>query len=88
MSRKGEFWSYPYHFLGLIEFSSPTELTINCTCSSLDKIIITGRGLDKVALALNGQRLVGIEESASADFAKEGIVVRQISIVKKPAKGA
>lgn len=88
ISRKGEFWSYPYHFVGLVEFTSPTELTVFCTCSSVDRIVITGRGLEKVAKAINGQRLVAITESDSVEFAKDGTVVRKITIEKKPDKGA
>lgn len=86
ISRRGEFWSYPYHLMGLIECASPSGLTIHCTCSSVEKIALAGRGLDRVAMALNGQRLVAITESDSVDFAKEGLVVRQIEIVRRPVK--
>jgi hypothetical protein len=87
ITRKGEYSSYPYAYVGLIECPTPTALTIKCNCSEVSCIEVRGRGLDQVAIVLSSQRLIALTESEHPDYLGSGTVVRSIEILRKESKG-
>jgi hypothetical protein len=80
ISRTGEYWSYPYAYVGLVECPTPELITIHCCDEAVSSIEITGRGLDAVATALYNQRLLAVTESDHADFRQDGVVVAKVLI--------
>lgn len=82
ITRTGEYWSYPYSYVGLIECPSPESLTIHCCDGKVASIEISGRGLDAVAVSLCRQRLIAITESDHVDFRQGGVVVSRVQIIR------
>ena len=80
ISRTGEYWSYPYAYVGLVECPSPEAISIHCNSGEVASIEIRGRGLDAIAVALSSQRLLAVTESDHADFRGQGTVVAALTI--------
>lgn len=88
VSRTGVYRSYPYSLVGLIECPTPDRLVLNCTGGGVEKITITGRGLDKLAGLFSARRLVRLSESDHDAFAMEGVVVMSVVVGAQPVQSA
>lgn len=78
-TRKGEYWSYPYSHVGLIECPSQDRIVIHCNCGLVKTIEIKGRGLRKIAEYLTEARLQIIYETDNPKFVKEETVVVSVT---------
>lgn len=83
ITKRGEFWSYPYSHMSAIHAPNPGEVIITCGCSTYARICITGRELNKLILALHAQRVLAIEESDNLQTMAPGTLVRTITFYER-----
>lgn len=84
ITRKGEYSSYPYAYVGLIECPTPAALSIKCNCSEVSCIEVRGRGLDQIAVALCSQRVMAISETENPEYQDCCVIVSSVEILRKP----
>lgn len=80
VSRLGKVWSYPYHYISLVECLTPDRLTIHCNCGAVDRIEIRGRCLDQLVGRISAQQLASVVETEHPHFAQDGTIVTKLAI--------